>query len=166
MRLAKKNVTNIEELNKWLEGTRKIKFVGKKQSFSVKEIYQRISNTGEMSNPTCYLTDTIQSDRGKYRSMNDLLLLIKHYHPTKSISTCLKDVCRIYYQQCNEGKYGSCFWYCPNIRRHNFRGTTYLDLRYRDALLKRVRSDFKKEFTSIPISDFNKFFDDIHKACI
>lgn len=168
MRIAKRNVKNIKELDQWLQGTRKINFgeaFGKKQP-TIADIYKNTNSAGTSSIKTYFKNGTIQAAAGKYRSMNDIILLIKFYYPDKSMRDCIKDITVLYYAQCDAGAYGPGFWFCPDVNRHNFRGNTYLANPQKLNFLEYLKRDFRREFTGVGRIEFDTFFTDIHKECM
>lgn len=168
MRIARKNVKNIEELDQWLQGTRKINFKNyfKDKKPTVEDIYKYTNSAGPSSINTYFKNGSVQAAAGKYRSMNDIILLIKFYYPEKSIRDCIKDITVLYYAQCDAESYGPGFWFCPDVNRHNFRGNTYMGRPAKRNFLNYLKRDFKREFTGVGRIEFDTFFDDIHKECM
>lgn len=63
---------------------------------------------------------TVQCKRNKYRSIYDLILLIRYYYPEDSIVTILKGVVNEYNNK--KTTFHKSMAWCPNVQRSNFRG--------------------------------------------
>ena len=127
--MNKKDVTDLEELEEYYDTCRKIKFHKDTEiPKSIDEIFKRLVEEYES---TFYIRDgnhciqnKTQWRRGKFRSVDDLIIICKYYLQSDIIDI-LKYI-ENYYIKGKENKLRlHNFSYCGNIRKNNFWSKTY-----------------------------------------
>ena len=120
--MNKKQVKTKEDLEEYYNKCRKIKFVeGTPKPNNTLQVIKRVLDYEGASERTIFTRGGHNCYSNKYRSLDDVIKIVKYYYPKKSIKDIIKTILK--YQKTFD--YGFYFGYCPNIRKTNFRGITW-----------------------------------------
>lgn len=120
--MNKKQVKTKEELEEYYNKCRKIKFVeGTIKPKNTLQVIKRILGYEGVSERTIFTRGGHNCYANKYRSLDDVIKIVKYYYPKKKIKDIIKTILK--YQKSFD--YNFYFGYCPHIRKTNFRGTTW-----------------------------------------
>lgn len=119
--MKRTDVRTEADINQYLAGARKIRFVSDKvvpQQPTLRQVFTALI-TNEPA--TCYMKGGEHCPQGRYRSLYDFSLLAKQYVP----GTTLKDILYLlfeYYSTPNSRNVKRLL-YCPTVRKYNFRAS-------------------------------------------
>lgn len=122
--MRKKDVVTKEDLLNYYEKVRKIKFKDTTiEITSIKDIYD---NLVKERKATVYTRGGEHCEKGKMRSFDDLIKIYKYYFQDKNLIDFKKDL-QSFIENNKKAKfdYIEKLYYCPNIRKVNFRGWVY-----------------------------------------
>lgn len=121
--MRKSDVRTAENIDQHLAATRKIKFRDDtlvNETSTIRNIFSTlISNEPE----TTYMRGGSHCPRGRYRSLYDFTKLSKQYRPNTTIKDIIFLLFDYYYD--SQNRQVKRLYYCPDIRRYNFRVRTY-----------------------------------------
>ena len=140
--MNKKQVKTKEDLEEYYNKCRKIKFVeGTPKPKNTLQIIKRILGYSGESERTVFTKGGHNCYHNKYRSLDDVIKIVKYYYPKKKIKDIIKSILK--YQKTFDYKFY--FGYCPNIRKTNFRGLSRFGSEFGNSYF---RSSF--EFQGFP----------------
>jgi hypothetical protein len=163
-RFAKKNVTNVDELEKWLANERKIKFresdtkVPKNVSYT--SIYNRLARE---RHATYYVRGREHTLNGRGRSLHDLMLVYKFYKPNVTVRKILKDSIAYVKKAADKRWFFITLAYCPDIGKYNFRIPRYGGYDLIDSHCRAIMSDLVTVFPNLKVSDVKKYVSEMKR---
>lgn len=117
--MNKKEVKTKEDLEEYYNKCRKIKFAeGTDKPKNTLQVIKRILGYDGDSEKTVFTKGGHNCYSNKYRSLDDVIKIVKYYYPKKKIKDIIKTILKYQESFC----YNFYFGYCPNIRKTNFRG--------------------------------------------
>ena len=120
--MNKKQVKTKEDLEEYYNKCRKIKFVeGTIKPKNTLQVIKRVLGYEGDSEKTVFTRGGHNCYSNKYRSLDDVIKIVKYYYPKKKIKDIIKSILK--YQKTFDYKFY--FGYCPNIRKTNFRGISH-----------------------------------------
>ena len=120
--MNKKQVKTKEDLEEYYNKCRKIKFAEEtEEPKNALQVIKRLLNYEGDSERTVFTRGGHNCDPYKYRSLDDVIKIVKYYYPKKKIKDIIKTILK-YQSSFEDGFY---FGYCPNIRKDNFRGSGF-----------------------------------------
>lgn len=155
-RFAKKNVTDLEGIDKWLANERKIRFkkLRSEKVYSILEIFEDISRDGTPG--TVYVKGSEHTEPNRARSLHDIVLISKYYNPELSYMDIMLEIAGIYRQKSINKELGKSFSFCPDIKKYNFRSNTYLWAGTYNSFVKLISWDLQKIFPNLHNSNIVK----------
>lgn len=148
-RFAKKNVTNEEEIEKWLAKERKIRLSEEDveiapETLDFNVLYKCIA---KRRLKTLYVRGSEHTGEGRARSLHDLALAYKYYKPEITYKEVViqaykhlkKHLGKIYLELC----------YCPDIGKFNFRIHAYPNEQSLNRFWGYINRDLRYIFTSM-----------------
>lgn len=122
--MNKKQVKTKEDLEEYYNKCRKIKFAEETpKPKNTLQIIKRVLGYEGDSEKTVFTKGGHNCYCNKYRSLDDVIKIVKYYYPKKKIKDIIKTILK--YQKSFD--YNFYFGYCPNIRKTNFRGKSWFE---------------------------------------
>lgn len=123
MRVSKKKVTNLDELEEYYSRNRKFKFSNNYKPNNFKELY--IKFLGDHNNNDTYFPNSnkLHCENNRNRSVDDLITITKYYFPDMTVKQILKEIDNNLSTQIRfDTSYNKYIYisYCGNIRKNNF----------------------------------------------
>ena len=120
--MKKNEVKTKEDLEEYYNKCRKIKFAeGTIKPKNTLQVIKRILDYEDSSERTVFTRGGHNCYHNKYRSLDDVIKIVKYYYPKKKIKDIIKTILK--YQKTSD--YDFYFGWCPNIRKTNFRGVSF-----------------------------------------
>lgn len=130
--MRKIDVITKEDLETYYNKCRKIKF---KNNVKIKSYYDICKNIliKDNSLETVYIRNGHHCDKNKYRSLNDVIIIFKHYFPKITICKIFNEIFKYEDHIYDNYKKYLAFGYCSNIRKSNFQGYSLYESFYEDC---------------------------------
>ncbi len=138
--MTKREVITREDVEQYYSQCRKIKFRDIEVSSIEQIIKETIFTTGE--NTTVYTRGGRHCGARRYRSLDDIIKLVKFYYPETKINTIFTKIIELEDTLKTKNRSLS-FIYCPNIRKDNFHGENFYSFGFKDIITTRPSRTFK-----------------------
>ena len=149
--MTKANVESIKDLEKFFKNRASIKLEKNYTRKPMRKTLYKAMMGDQRPKTMRPKQGTVQCPRNKYRSVYDLILLIRYYYPKDTIITILKGVINQYKDK-NVPFHKSIAW-CPNVKKSNFRGPAprkyCLDRFYEDSFQSQGFPNFTTNFKTL-----------------
>lgn len=120
--MRKKDVQNVEDVEKYYSQARKVRFADDTIIRNVKQIKRKLFET---SPKTVGNRGGYHCEIDKQRSIDDYIILSKTYFPNKSVKEILSTLIKDEKFKTKKGLKKIWLRYCPNIRKTNVGGLHY-----------------------------------------
>jgi len=116
--MKKTDVITKEDIELYYKKCRKIRF-NSTTTHTVEQILSRLIYINESyPSATVYSRGGFHCDAEKYRSLDDIIKVVKYYHPELTVKQILIDISKY--------KDGDLYFrYCPSIKKYNFAGRAH-----------------------------------------